>query len=279
MNAKATAPYRKTENRDALDAYRTFRWARNWFFWLAFLSLILILTIFTAVTVGLMDPPAATSQDSASVATADPSSAGQPTTDDATDAATDTQPPVIQPDATPADEDPKILLGLTLDQLKKICRTTMAVCNNLICFCVSLYMVTLLVGINLAIVGRLGGLAPLTRGFIYALVLMALLLPWPALQQADVPGLLYSYDELTQAYITYPGPANFFSAPVIGYFLRFALLPAIVALLLLLSFGLTVSAWKSVKRRSQARQDQSLSSLDNTSTPAGESPTGTIPLS
>ncbi len=70
-----------------------------------------------------------------------------------------------------------------------------------------LYVLTLLIGLKISLVGRLEGVAGLTKGFFWSLLFLAILLPWqsilvhkvaaehiPLLQ--TVPGVLYGLEEL-----------------------------------------------------------------------------------
>jgi len=58
------------------------------------------------------------------------------------------------------------------------------------------YLLTLLLMMKLTIVGRLGGVAPLTRAFFLMLLAGVLMVPWRSLALIHFPGALFLYDEM-----------------------------------------------------------------------------------
>jgi len=66
--------------------------------------------------------------------------------------------------------------------------------------CGMLLSLTLLVAVNLSLLGRLGGVAGLVSAFFWSLILLALVTPWQQVMNAAVAcGALYNLDELVRA--------------------------------------------------------------------------------
>ena len=67
-------------------------------------------------------------------------------------------------------------------------------------FAAVIYCLSLLIGMKLALVGRLGGLADSSRAFFMSLIVMVLILPWQQALSTDIYGLQFGYKELISRY-------------------------------------------------------------------------------
>ena len=93
-----------------------------------------------------------------------------------------------------------------------------------------LYCLTLLFGLKVSLVGRLGGVSHVTRAFFLSLLMLILMLPWQKMFWGVVVGMMYSPDDLLNS-VTIT-PANDTLASVL-YYTRFTVYWAIVVLLLI----------------------------------------------
>jgi len=62
-------------------------------------------------------------------------------------------------------------------------------------YCLSLWM-----GLNLALVGRLSGLANASKAFFLSLALLILTVPWLRIFNLEFPGVLFTYEQVFEAY-------------------------------------------------------------------------------
>jgi hypothetical protein len=68
--------------------------------------------------------------------------------------------------------------------------------NFVLIFAGILYCLSLLFALKVSLIGRLGGINHIARGFFFSLVFVVILLPWQVLFGAMSPGVLYRPDEL-----------------------------------------------------------------------------------
>jgi len=102
-----------------------------------------------------------------------------------------------------------------------------------------LYCLTLLFGLQVSLVGRLGGVSHVTRAFFLSLLMLILMLPWQKIFWGVVVGAMYSPDDLLNS-VTIT-PANDTLASIL-YYMRFTVYWAIVVLLLIFA-QLRSSKW------------------------------------
>ncbi|MCJ7544521.1 MAG: hypothetical protein MUP47_08170 [Phycisphaerae bacterium] len=97
---------------------------------------------------------------------------------------------------------------------------------------------SLLVSVQVALVGRLGGVASLLSAFFWSLMLLAILVPWQyAFPQLHVPGALFDYNELYSRTLDIKaswGATDVSIAQLIGYHGRFLAYPILAVLIWLL---------------------------------------------
>ena len=92
--------------------------------------------------------------------------------------------------------------------------------NYLLYFGVTLYCLTMLIGMKLALVGRLGGLAESSKAFFISLILLVFLLPWQQFITGQSTGTLFSYQELIRQYSERQTP-SFSSLDVALYYFHY----------------------------------------------------------
>ncbi len=108
------------------------------------------------------------------------------------------------------------------------------------------YCLTLLFGLQVSLVGRLGGVSHVTRAFFLSLLMLILMLPWQKIFWGVVVGMMYSPDDLLNS-ITIT-PANDMLASIL-YYARFTIYWLVVILLLIFA-QLRSSKWaKAMLRR------------------------------
>ncbi len=134
--------------------------------------------------------------------------------------------------------------------------------NYILPFSAVLYCLTLLIGMKLALVGRLGGLANSGRAFFLGLVVMVLVLPWQQMASPILWGALYTYQELAAKYVQLPQQGELVQR--LGYYGRFVGLWTLTLLLLL------IAQWRS-KQATQIVQKQA-GTADTGESSAEESP-------
>jgi len=104
------------------------------------------------------------------------------------------------------------------------------ICNYLLIISSVIYAMSLLFGLQISLVGRLGGISHVTKAFFVSLLMIVVLLPWQALFKHIGVGAIFRPDELLAAWQLYAG-ANLFARGFI--YLRYVGLPVLVILLLL----------------------------------------------
>ncbi len=108
------------------------------------------------------------------------------------------------------------------------------------------YCLTLLFGLQVSLVGRLGGVSHVTRAFFLSLLMLILMMPWQKIFWGVVVGAMYSPDDLLNS-ITIT-PAYDMLASIL-YYTRFTIYWLVVVLLLIFA-QLRSSKWaKAMLRR------------------------------
>ncbi len=101
-----------------------------------------------------------------------------------------------------------------------------------------LLAMSLLLSVQVALAGRLGGVAPLLSAFFWSLVLVAFLIPWQlAFARSPMPGALFDYNELYTRTLEVKaswGATDVSILTLIFYHARFLAYPILVVLIWLL---------------------------------------------
>jgi len=123
----------------------------------------------------------------------------------------------------PADSISKI----TFDRLA----LTLNFVNVVLVLAVPIYCLTLLLGLNVSLQGKLGGIKHITRAFILSLLMLVLLLPWQKVFSGIVVGAVFTPQEMLNGYLSKTED----TVNSILYYFRFAGYSLTVFLLLILS--------------------------------------------
>jgi len=118
-------------------------------------------------------------------------------------------------------------------------------CNFVLIVAAALYCLTMLFGLKISLVGRLGGINHICRAFFLSLVIFVLLLPWQSCFGSIIVGVMYTPDELMRSCAT---KADSISRIALHY-LRFSGYWLIVFLLLILSQLRSFRWTKTILRR------------------------------
>ena len=240
------------DQKDALDAFNSFSKARNLFFWFFLLiPLLLVQVAFWSVDCGGIDrillPSAQNTISEEEALPAGPSDAESITVEP-----TDESPAQIE-DKMEDNEDSD-----SLEWLDIAVRTILMAGKFILAFAVVIYCLTLLIGMKLAIVGRLGGLAYSSKAFFLSLVVMVLILPWQHTVAADIYGALFDYQELTARYLQIQN-CNHWPDYVL-YYGRFVGIWSLSVILLLLAQRNSCRAIKMISQHLVSRENNVLNS-------------------
>ncbi|KPK73971.1 MAG: hypothetical protein AMJ79_14855 [Phycisphaerae bacterium SM23_30] len=165
---------------DAWQAYKCFRAARSLFFLLIFLGLILIQGGFWAIDLGWAGTPEEIENQGVSGLWIL--------------GLQEQEPPA------PAPEEEKEQAPYPRERVRKLVELVVDIFYYVLPFSVVIYCLTLLIGLKLALVGRLGGLADSSRAFFLSLVVLVLVVPWYETIDAALPGALFGSPELIDKY-------------------------------------------------------------------------------
>jgi hypothetical protein len=104
------------------------------------------------------------------------------------------------------------------------------ICNYLLIVSSVIYAMSLLFGLMISLVGRLGGISHITKAFFISLLFIVVLMPWQTLFKSIIFGTIYRPDELLSSWTMFPEMNSFDKGCM--YF-RYVVLGAISILLLL----------------------------------------------
>ncbi len=267
MNTNPTNFNVTLENRlDALEAFEVFSQARNLFFWIILLMLLLTQTLFWLTDQNIIGNQPATRDNNIidiSVPAYQPMEkpefiwvdypvlAQQPNTPDSS-TATDSpsgdtnQSPSVEPQNRTLEEK-------TIPQpAKKLFNKDgyhylLKLTNYLCAISCLIYFLCLMTGLKLVIIGNLGGLADASKALFLSLILLALIMPWQKIISPEIPGVLYGWKELNESKSSVQANGDLVS--MILYYTRFCGLWLISLLLAIFSQWRSVSSVKAVRQR------------------------------
>lgn len=201
---------------DCLEAVDVFRGCKNILFVILLVSLLLLQTAFWLVDIGYVKIQENSTEGAAVEKQVSESAPAQAVADQ-------NKPAMIKADGqAKAPANPKI----RFEHLSWLIRFL----NFLVVPAAVLYCLTLMFGLKISIIGRLGGINHITRAFFLSLLMVILLLPWQRFFWGVVVGAIYTPEDLlNSAAIT---PANDTLASVL-YYMRFTVYWAVVVLLLI----------------------------------------------
>ncbi len=250
-----------SDNRDAMEAYRIFRWARNWLFVIILLCLILVQGAFWIVDRGGLDqvvenrlirfsggsePCRWGVLGSFAFRVVEPS-CRQP---DVQGSSTTRCPQQRQTGFAPLQTAPEQPDEILADLVKTILR----ICNAVLVFSLALYFLVQVFSLNIAVVGRLGGLACSSKAVFLSLIMVVLVLPWGNWYAGGHSGVLFSYADLMKTQLQNAEQQTpWHSSGWVGYYFRFVGMWLIMLALLVLSQVFGGKAWKQILHRLRAR--------------------------
>ncbi|MFA6186590.1 MAG: hypothetical protein WC770_05185 [Phycisphaerae bacterium] len=227
------------ETTDCLEAIGTLKSSKNLFFFIIFLCLLILQTIFWLIPTRYVVRPGQESQkDVAPIAAMimklssvvnanEPEMKIETKGDKIEQAAT-----ALLADANSA-ADPNAVKANNLPQIKipfAHLAWTIRFCNYVLAVSAVIYSLTLLFGMKVSLVGRLGGISHITKAVFMSFIMVVLILPWQLLFKGVIAGVIYTPAELLAAW------ESFDNASVVEnslMFLRFSGLWLVVVLILL----------------------------------------------
>jgi len=223
MNDVPVNPNNMVETSDSLEAVGVFRAWKNVFFGIVLICLLLTQAAFWAVDLGFIEAPGM-------VKPAETTQSG------ATDAAATT---------TPETADDGLVQSLVGELDFDLVARVIGVANGILIVSGILFALTIFFCLMVSLVGRLGGINHISRAFILALIMAALIIPWQRLFGSNIVGVAYGPDELLRWLDAKAGGMP----NMIFYYLRFTGLWVVVLLLLVMAQVRSSSWSKSILRR------------------------------
>ncbi|MEN6384682.1 MAG: hypothetical protein ABFD79_05750 [Phycisphaerales bacterium] len=83
------------------------------------------------------------------------------------------------------------------------------ICNYLLIVSSVIYAMSLLFGLMISLVGRLGGISHVTKAFFVSLLFIVVLIPWPTFFKGIIFGTIFRPAELLSSWLAYPEMSNF----------------------------------------------------------------------
>lgn len=220
MNDIPVNPNNMVETSDSLEAVGVFRAWKSIFFVIVLICLAFIQAAFWAVDLRLIETPG----DVPATPAAD----------------------VVAAPASPAEPAAEGFMGSLLGKFdfELLARVT-GVANGILIVAGILFALTVFFCLMVSLVGRLGGINHISRAFILALIMAALIIPWQRLFGSNVVGVAYGAEELLR-WFDAKGAGT---SEKIFYYLRFCGLWLVVLLLLIMTQVRSVRWSKSIIRR------------------------------
>ena len=246
---------------DALEAFSSFSAARNLFFWITVVGMLIIQGVFWAVDQGEIYSSVGSPQnDNIQIYNTIPGNSINTQScpqgfvlcknnpefsfcQDVVAPETETTPEVDknthqEKEITTA----KTAKGET-STLEKTLRKTMQISRIIVSFSIILYCVCQLLCVQLTLTGSLGGMSLSTNAFFFALVAALFILPWQRSMIQGMYATLFTFDDITK-YYSIKSEISLFS-----YYSRFILLWAIAFILLCISQWRSCQAVKQITAR------------------------------
>lgn len=259
------------DRNDNWESFRVFLRMRTVFFLFTLLALLAVAAAFWVVDVGLVkgsqgtggficqtsaplemcqvrltgETAAAVPMDSNTPPpTADIAPAGEPQPESAASVA-DTEKGYIKikPHGCPL---PELSEQRRAQWLEMLVRIAIKAGNFVAIFGVVMYSLTLLGGLAVALAGRMGHTADLSRAFFLSLLAVVLIVPWQPLVALYIPGVLFNYEELLNGH-----PQGEDVLCLLCYYTRFVGLWAVSFLILIAAQWRSFQAAKALRRSSR----------------------------
>ena len=123
-------------------------------------------------------------------------------------------------------------------------QSIIVVCYTAVTFSAVIYCLSLWMGLNLALVGRLSGLANASKAFFLALILLIFTVPWQRIFNLEIPGVLFTYEQVFEAYSKVRSDEEFLQRML--YYSRFVALWVIAFIVLIAAQRCSSQAGKTI---------------------------------
>jgi len=192
MNENQAKPDNLADTTDCLEAVNVFKGWKNFFFIIVILCLLLLQGSFWLVDTGYVktgddvksDSPAVGTEDTEKIKEAAEKVTGEPN-----------QPAEAAAERQPEQQQKSPFFEITFERLASVIRFV----NFVLILTAILYCLTMLFGLKVSLLGRLGGINHIARAFFLSLVFVVLVLPWQRFFAGVVVGAMYTPDELKDA--------------------------------------------------------------------------------
>ena len=125
-------------------------------------------------------------------------------------------------------------------------QSIIVICYAAVMFSAVIYCLSLWMGLNLALVGRLSGLANASKAFFLSLILLIFAVPWQRIFNLEIPGVLFTYEQVFEAYRTVRSDEEFLQRML--YYSRFVALWVIAFIVLIAAQHSSSQAGKMISR-------------------------------
>jgi len=189
------------ETTDCLEAIGTLKSNKNLFFFVCFISLLILQGCFWLMATGHInygqsEPNAPAIQKAAQKAAEQIVS---PNTADANKAALDVN------DSWHKYSSKLVSTKIDFEKIAWVIR----VCNYLLVICSVLYAMSLLFGLMISLVGKLGGISHITKAVFISLLFIVVIMPWQTIFRTVGIGTIFKPTELLATWIMYPDMNTF----------------------------------------------------------------------
>jgi len=250
MNDEQNKPNKLIDTTDCLEAVDVFRGWKNFLFVLTILCLSLLQICFWLVNTGYVKPDEGTKSSTAAVTAEETKQIekaarqviigpNEPIQEAAKQVAAEPAPPAP---AAPQEQKPIFQFKPTINHLIWLIQF----CNFVLIPTAALYCLTLMFGLKVSLLGRLGGINHITRAFFLSLLTLVLILPWQRFFGGVIAGAMYMPDELISRCSSAKAGKLI---DTIFFYLRFSGYWLLVVLLLILSFIRSMRWAKAMLRR------------------------------
>lgn len=239
MNENQAKPDNLVDTTDCLEAVNVFKGWKNAFFIIVILCLLLLQGSFWLVDTDYVKTgddtqsgsPAVDTEDTEQIKKAAEKVTGEPN-----------QPTEAAAERQPEQQQKSPFFEITFERLASVIRFV----NFVLILTAILYCLTMLFGLKVSLLGRLGGINHIARAFFLSLVFVVLVLPWQRFFAGVVVGAMYTPDELLRRCAA---ARDYHIFDTILHYLRFTGYWLLVLLLLIFS-QLSSGRWaKAILRR------------------------------
>jgi hypothetical protein len=223
------------ETTDCLEAIGTLKNAKNLFFFVSFICLLILQAIFWLTPTKYIELPNETAQSSIAPVSTMISKLAVPAKQPAkVETKTEKIEQAAQALTADANADPNTAAQAKHYPQIKIkfanIAWTIRVCNYLLAVSTIIYSLTLLFAMKISLVGRLGGISHITKAVFVSFLVVVLILPWQLMFKSVLFGVIYTPAELLAAWENF----STYSTGAVGLMImRFSLLWLVVTLLLI----------------------------------------------